>query len=184
MNSSSQNLQMGRPRLAHVEKRRSLRHAFCAVALWGWTSAVAAPASLGGATLCLSPTNSVFVSGVARANSDKLADHLYAEMKSLFRGHGIRFMEVAICKKSPAALTLFLDVTPVRGSSTVETRISVRVANDSQDAGGWLPNSTLRWSGVRYGTMSTEEAEIKIQLLGDARDVLAHLVADWKGTNP
>jgi len=126
----------------------------------------------------------VFVSGVPGATPYKLADRFYAEIKSFFRGQGVRFVEVSVCKTSPAALTFFLDVTPIRGSSALETKISGRVADESQGAGGWLSNSPLRWSGVQYGKVSASEADIKMRLLEDARAMLAQLVANWKAANP
>lgn len=183
VDDSAQQLQVGRPRLTQVGSQRSLQQALCTVALWGCTSAVAVPASLGGTTFCLSPTNSVFVSGVPGAIPDKLADRLYVEMKSLFRVQGVRFVEVSVCKTSPAVLTFFLDVTPIRGSSDLETKISGRVADESQGTGGGLFNSALRWSGVQYGKVGASAAEINLRLLEGTRAMLAQLVANWKAAN-
>ncbi|THF68181.1 hypothetical protein E7T06_17765 [Deinococcus sp. Arct2-2] len=145
---------------------------------------MSAPPSLAGVTLCLNPTTSVFVSGVPGSTPSTLADRLYSELKSFLHSQGVRFVEAPGCSKSPAALTLFLNVTPVRGSSAVETLVSGRVSNEVQATGVWFSNSPLRWSGVKYGQVSPGETAIRLRLLEDARFMFAQFVEDWQAANP
>lgn len=167
----------GCPHLAWIRGRRGGLPTSCTLALWALSTAPAAPASpLAGTTLCLSPTTSVFVSGVPGPGPYRWADRLYAEMKSLFRAQGVRFAEAPVCKTSPAALTLFLDATPLVRETGMETRVSGRVD-------GGLSNSRLLWSGVQYGRADASEAELKGRLLEDTRALLNRFVGDWKAAN-
>ncbi|PYE53789.1 hypothetical protein [Deinococcus yavapaiensis] len=163
-----------------------LRHLPAALSFGVLSTAFAAPGvDLKGAVLCLSPLLTVTASTEAGLTMSLvgLDGQAYADVKTLLRAGGVRYREEHVCKKSDASLNMVLEVRPIRGSASVETRVSTYVENETKPgASSWL-GGELRWSAVSYGKVNPTEAEVRADLLKNTRSLLNRLVSDWKSSN-
>lgn len=164
---------------------RRIRGLAVAVVLAAFPFARAVPApDLKGATLCLSPLVSVFVTVESGAGL-KLAGlepQVYAEARRLLRAGGVPIHEAQVCRRSSAGFNLSLRVRPIQGSAALETQMSASVEDGSAGAGSWL-GGTLRWSAVEYGQVNPTAAEVTAELWRGTRASLKRLVDEWKAAN-
>lgn len=171
------------PRVRRGTSRRLLP---VALALTALPAALAAPApDLRGATLCLSPMTTVFISAESGlpVGLSTLETQVYAELKSVLRAGGVKYREEHVCKQASADLTLALTVRPIRGSPAVETQVSARVEDETGPGASFWLGGELRWSAVAYGKVGPAEAEVRAELLTDTRSLLTRLVGEWKAAN-